>query len=155
MCLCQCSKVCERSGPLQHSKGPEPQICPKFVPTIVCRVPMRGTRNCQKFAQKLEKRQFPDKFFNLWKIWQFWVRTHFGKFGVRGLFECCKGPECSQFRSQTEQMCVTLAYLCEWRNGGFRVPCACWLLHKNSLIVARHRRRCTMCMWHCIAVTVL
>ena len=26
---------CEASDPLQHSKSPEPQICPRFVPTIV------------------------------------------------------------------------------------------------------------------------
>ena len=41
---------------------PEPQVCPKFVPTIVFGVPIRGTRICEKFVEKLKK--FVEKLKN-------------------------------------------------------------------------------------------
>ena len=54
-------------------KCPEPQICPKFVPTIVFRGSNQGDKNLSKNCRKFEKRQFPDKFSNF--------RQFFDKFG--------------------------------------------------------------------------
>ena len=51
-------------------KRPEPQICPKFVPTIVFRGSNQGDPNLSKICRKFQKRQFPDKFSNFRQIFE-------------------------------------------------------------------------------------
>ena len=55
------------------------------------------------FCRKFEKRQCPDKFSNFRQIWVPLIgtpknnRRDMDKFGVRGVFEWCKGKKGSQF----------------------------------------------------------
>ena len=84
---------------------------PKFVQNLSRRlffgVPIRGTQICQKFAEKLKNDnfrtifQFFDKFLtNLGRPDCNPEKQSLGqildKFGVRGVFECCKGKKGSQ-----------------------------------------------------------
>ena len=104
---------CEPFFPLQHSKRPRTPICPKFVPTIFLGVPIKGAQSCQKFVEKLKicpeivVFQFFDKFLtNLgppdWNPEKQSSGQILDKFGVQGLFECCKGKKGSQGQSSIQ-----------------------------------------------------
>ena len=84
---------------------------PKFVKNLSRRlffgVPIRGTQICQKFVENLKicpeivVFQIFDKFLtNLgppdWNPEKQSSGQIFDKFGVRGIFECCKGKKGSQ-----------------------------------------------------------
>ena len=96
-------------SPYSIQKRPEPQICPKFVPTIVFRSSNQGdpklSKICRKFSLKICPEIVVFQFLkNFWQIWvplivtpknnrrdKFWTNLGFG-----GVFECCKGKKGSQ-----------------------------------------------------------
>ena len=102
-------KFANPPAPYSMQKCPEPEICPKFVRTIVFRDSNQGDPNLSKNCEILKLCQFPDKFqifdkflANFWQIWvpligipknnrrdKFWTNLGF-------CFECCMGREGSQ-----------------------------------------------------------
>ena len=118
-------------------KCPEPQIFQKFVPTIVFfGVPIRGTQICQKVAENSKMCLeivffffflflFFDKFLtNLgppdWNPEKQSSGQIFDKFGVLGIFECCKGPEGSQ------------PYVQKSKQGALKELCSSDMIHEQG-----------------------
>ena len=101
-------EVANPFSPYSFQKRPKPQICPKFVPAIVFRDSNQGDPNLSKICREIEKRQFPDKFFQTfdkfltiswppnWSPEEQSSGQILDKFGVRGVFESCKGKRGSQ-----------------------------------------------------------
>ena len=101
----------------QHVANPLPLTAfknapnPKFVQNLSRRlffgVPIRGTQICQKVVENLKNDNFRTNFQNFdkfltnlrppdWNPEKQSLGQILDKFGVRGVFECCKGKEGSQ-----------------------------------------------------------
>ena len=130
----RCYKLANPFSPYSIQKRPEPQICPKFVPTIVFRGSNQGDQNlskiCRKFVENLKicleivVFQIFDKFLTNfgppdWNPEKQSLGQILDKFGIRGVFECCKGKKGfatinqlhSIMRWNRPQSCVT-----QWRS---------------------------------------
>ena len=106
----KCQALRNPFSPHSIQKRPEPQICPNFVPTIVFRGSNQGDPNLSKICPKFENlsgncrfsnfRHIFDKFGSPWlEPRTTIVGTNFlDQFGVRGVFECCKGKKGSQVK---------------------------------------------------------
>ena len=79
---------------------------------LICKTPLAPLR-IQKMprTRKFEERQLPDKSFMFNTFLAIWVsligvpkNNRRDKFGVRVIFECCKGPEGSQILTQNAKM---------------------------------------------------
>ena len=57
------SRVANPFSPYSIQKRSEPQICPKFVPTIVFRGSNQGNPNLSKICRKFDKRQISGQIF--------------------------------------------------------------------------------------------
>ena len=90
-------------SPYSIQKRPEPQICQKFVAAIVVGGSSQGVKNLKKLSKFVWKL----RFFKFWQFFSnFWppdwnpqkqsLGQILDKFGVRGVFECCKGKKVSQ-----------------------------------------------------------
>ena len=105
------SLLASPTAPYSIHKCPEPQMCPKFVKTIVFRDSNQGDPKFVKSCRKLPKICPETAVFFFFSFFD-QVLASFGppawnpekqssgqildKFGVRGIFECCKGREGSQ-----------------------------------------------------------
>ena len=98
------SRVASPFPPYSFQKRPEPQICPKFVPAIVFGGSSQGDWTLSKICQNLfENCRFSnfDKFLTNssppdWNAQKQSPGQILDKFGVRGVFESCKGEKGSQ-----------------------------------------------------------
>ena len=90
-------------SPYSIQKRPEPQFAQNLSQRLFFGVPARGSNIC-KTLSKFKKPQFSDKFWQIFS--KFWppdwnppkqsLGQILDKFGVRGVFECCKGTKVSQ-----------------------------------------------------------
>ena len=107
------TSVANPPAPYSIQKCPEPQICPKFFPMIVFRGSSHRDPNLSKICPKIEKLVRKLSMFDVWtNFWQIWAPLtgtsenncwdkFLDKFGVWGIFECCKGPEGLQYKGKT------------------------------------------------------
>ena len=85
-------------SPYSIQKHPEPQICPKLSQRLFSWVPVRGSqiwKKCQSLSEIYSFSNF-DTFFQIfeapdWNPQKQTLGQILDKFGVRGVFECCKG----------------------------------------------------------------
>ena len=96
--------------PYSIKKCPEPQICQKFVPTIVFRGSNQGDPNFSKICQKFEKRQFFAQIFEIfdkfltnlgppdWNAAKQSSGQMFDEFGVRAFLNAARGRRVRKIR---------------------------------------------------------
>ena len=91
-------------SPYSIQKRPKRQICPKFVPAIVFGGFQSGGLEFEKSCQNLKNGNFQTNFDNFFQTFvpltgtpqKQSLRQILDKFGVSGVFECCKGKKGSQ-----------------------------------------------------------
>ena len=102
-----CIILANPPAPYSIQKCPEPQICQKSVPTIAFLGSNQGGPKLSKIVENLKIcpeifvfQMFDEFLTNLgppdWNLEKQSSGQIFDKFGVRGIFECCKGPAGSQ-----------------------------------------------------------